>query len=1072
MLALIVSALGSGLGKALEKLLEKGVIEPALDKGLEPLRAWLTRGYDQKQDEAKLRRAIEAALKAATGTGDMEQWTKYRWVVALDQIQAKPELAAQVSAAAVEMAREEPSHVPPDLLKALKLTDDQRPALATFLFALRKGLSNLEPYAAGIRYADTLDDRHMLDGLYDRVSAIADTVTDTTHGKALRVQIVPPDTREVERPYLDNLLIEYAALSLESRTREEAVPSVDLLRLERVYIALNTTEVRFVRVSEEEQKERGRGGPTGVELKPVSLSALRVVMEARRMVLLGDPGSGKSTFAQHLCLCLAGARRNPNSQWSNHLRAGDVEAWEVDVHPLPLFIRLRLFAHDMDSLPDDPDKLGRAEHLVAYAQKEFARLGRNGLEAHLLDALENRQTLVVLDGLDEVTNSNPARTDAERRRQVAQAIQDFARRYPYSRLIVTCREKQYPRDAKGRPTAEWKLTAFSHTVIADFDPAQVKEFVVHWFAEQDARRRLPDAGDKRDSLLAALASRPELAQLAPKPILLTQMALVHTHKKLPDSRVEVYRECADLLLWEWERLRARQAGRQGQAAPDFLQTLIPGLRQDEVEDALDRAVFQAHAAGDPEIPAERILRALRDLFRDVYALAPDQAMGRAEKFILDWLNSRSGLLVPAAEDTFTVPHPSFREFMAARFLRENRLPHPDDEVVEEDWKLSGPRLVRENYDRWREVFRFAAGLDSPAEVASALNELCPEALTYAPAEVRLLLLAGEVARDVGGRMLSTRSRVGRQVVERLEYQLIHLMRDTDSTDAYPKDRPRLTAPDRLTPKTRLAAGEFLSDLGWTPPDLDDLVPVELPDDRRFWMGKYPVTNLQYARFLAAPDYADETLWRSLTIYDHKEQQRLSIGEVAWKWFQDAGGPERRPGYWAEARFGAARRLFPVVGVTWYEAAAYAAWLNGPGRAHIATPIPVAVEIRLPLESEWTLTAGGEQGDRYPWQATPQLVEADAIPGYANTTESDLNGTTPVCQYPAGMSLAQVMDMAGNVWEWQANWSDKDQDFVALRGGAGPHHLDAARVAARYHNHPRRGWDYNGFRVAGAVPVSL
>jgi hypothetical protein len=789
-IALLVSGLGTGLGLAFEKLLEKGVIDPALDKGLEPLRERLTRGYDHKKDVAGLRAAVEQAIAGTTGASQKNDWDRHRWVSALESIKEDPKLAAQVAAAAVEMTREEPSRVPPDLIKALKLSDDQRPPFAKFLFALRKGLSDLEPYAAGIRYADQLDDRHILDGLYERVSAVADTVTDTTSGKAIRVQVVAPDARELESKYLDNVLIEYGGLSLESRAREEAAPSVDPLRLERVYIALNTTDAHFVRVSEEEQKRRGRAGPAGVELKPVLLSALRAVMEARRVVLLGDPGSGKSTFAQHLCLCLAGARREPDSHWPDHLRAGDVAAWELDVHPLPLFIRLRLFAHDTDSLPDDPRQMGRAEHLVAYIQKEFARLGRSGLEAHVLAALENRQALVVLDGLDEVTSPNPARTDAERRCQVAQAIQDFARRYPYTRLIVTCRVKQYPLDATGRPTAAWKLPGFPNSVIAEFDALQVKKFVAHWFAEQHARRRLTDADDKRDSLLAAISSRPELAQLAPKPILLTQMALVHTHKKLPDSRVEVYRECADLLLWEWERLRARQVGRQGEAAQDFLQTLIPGLRRDEVEDALDRAVFQAHAAGDPEIPAERIRRALRDLFRDVYALPPDQAMGRAEKFILDWLNIRSGLLVPAAEDTFTVPHPSFREFMAARFLRENRLPHPEDEEVEEDWKLSGPRLVRENYDRWREVFRFAAGLDSPAEAAIALHELCPEQLSYEEAQVRKLLLAGEVARDVGGRTLSSRSRLGRQVAERLESHLLRLMRDTDDSRPYPDGPPR------------------------------------------------------------------------------------------------------------------------------------------------------------------------------------------------------------------------------------------------------------------------------------------
>jgi formylglycine-generating enzyme required for sulfatase activity len=1077
-LALLVSGLGAGLGAAFTKLLDKGLIDPALDTGLEALREWLKRGYNQKKDEAGLRKAVEAAIQPTGG----EAVVGTRLGRVFNALKDKPARAQLVAAAAIEMVRDDPARLPPDLLKELDLPDDQRAPFAKFLFALRNGLSGLEPYAAGIRYADQLDARHLLEGLYERVSAVADTVTETPDGKALRVQIAPiaPDARELERPYLDNVLIEYGGLSLESRTRDEAVRSDDLLRLEQIYIALNTTEARFVPVTEAEQKGRGRAGPTGVELQPAPLSALRAVMESRRLVLLGDPGSGKSTFAQHLCLCLAGARRDPHSAWPDYFRAGDVEAWELPHHPLPIFLRLRLFAHDTDSLPNDPRQMGRAEHLTAHLQKEFARLGRRGLESHLLTTLENGQALVVLDGLDEVTSpslsAHQAQPDSDRRQQVAQAIQHFARRYPYTRLIVTCRVKQYPLDAQGRPTAAWKLPELPVSVIADFGPDQVKDFLVHWFAEQRARGRLPEADDKRDSLLTALTTRPELAQLAPKPILLTQMALVHTHKKLPDSRVEVYRECSDLLLWEWERLRSRQAGRQSEAAPDFLQSLIPTLRRDEVENALDQAVFEAHAAGDPEIPAERLRCALRDLFRDVYKLPPDLALGGAEKFRLHWLNTRNGLLVPAGEDTYTVPHPSFREFMAARWLRNNSLPHPQDREIEENWKLSGPRLVHDNYDRWREVFRFTAGLDSPAEVAIALHELCPEPLDDDPAEVRKLLLAGEVARDVGGPTLSVRSKLGKQVVDRLESHLLHLLRDTDDAQPYPEDKPRFTSPNDLPPKTRLAAGELLNDLGWLPPDLDDFVHIPSTLDLRlrtsdFYLNKYPVTNLQYARFLSAPDYADESFWLSVQGFDAEGQPLKDVGQEALKWFRENGGKDRRPRYWDDARFGLSRRLFPVVGVTWYEAAAYCAWLGLHRKEYVqAVALPENLVFRLPLEDEWADAAGGATGERYPWQKDPAPMTAETMALYANTGESDLGGTTPVCMYPAGMSLAGVMDMSGNVWEWQANLYKKGESWRAVRGGSWYLVMGLARVAVRDDYHPHYDWYNLGFRVV-AAPVS-
>ncbi|MGH2523947.1 MAG: NACHT domain-containing protein, partial [Anaerolineales bacterium] len=497
-------------------------------------------------------------------------------------------------------------------------------------------------------------------------------------------------------------------------------------------------------------------------------------MESRRLVLLGDPGSGKSTFAQHLCLCLAGARLDPQGEWPGYLRAADAEGWELAFYPFPLLIRLRLFAHDADCLPDDPKQMGRAEHLLKFIQKEAVRLGRPELAGRVLELLENGDALVVLDGLDEVTHPNPARADADRRRAVAQVIGHFAHtRFPHARLLVTCREKQYPLNAEGEPAAPWKLPGFPVVKLADFDPEQIESFVAQWFDELQARGRVKDTPADRAALLAALAARRELTDLAPKPILLTQMALVHaTEGKLPDSRIKLYEKCIELLLWDWERLRAVQSGRQGETADDFLREHCRTARQAEVQAALEQAAFQAHREGDPDLPADKIRRALRQMYAELYRLTSEEAAGPVETFIARWLGGRNGLLVPAGEDTFAVPHKSFREFMAARYLRQNV-------VDEEEWKMSGPALVRADYDTWREVLRFAAGLASLPEVAHALNELCPDAPSTDPVAVRQLLLSGEIARDMGGRAISSKGgKTGRQVYVRLERHLLHLMRDT------------------------------------------------------------------------------------------------------------------------------------------------------------------------------------------------------------------------------------------------------------------------------------------------------
>ncbi|MEK7324473.1 MAG: SUMF1/EgtB/PvdO family nonheme iron enzyme, partial [Chloroflexota bacterium] len=328
-------------------------------------------------------------------------------------------------------------------------------------------------------------------------------------------------------------------------------------------------------------------------------------------------------------------------------------------------------------------------------------------------------------------------------------------------------------------------------------------------------------------------------------------------------------------------------------------------------------------------------------------------------------------------------------------------------------------------------------------------------------------------------------------------QLLHLLRDTDDSQPYPNDPPKLTSPKTLPPKTRLAAGELLDALGWTPPDLFDFVPIVDTDlgnmtdsdplnspNPLSLLARYPVTNLQYGRFLESDDYDKDYIWQNVIAFDADQKtQTRDMGDEAWKWFQENGGQERRPRYWDDPRFGASRRLFPVVGVTWYEAAAYCVWLTRHWAEELQTSGTAREQhanlklqnsnfkFRLPTEDEWKRAAGGEEGNRYPWQKTPEKVKEDKIVKYANTRESDLGGTTPVVMYPAGMSPATVMDMSGNVWEWQANLYKKGEPYRSLRGGAWYSDAKSVTASARFGDHTGY-WDDNfGFRVCAAASVS-
>jgi formylglycine-generating enzyme required for sulfatase activity len=205
--------------------------------------------------------------------------------------------------------------------------------------------------------------------------------------------------------------------------------------------------------------------------------------------------------------------------------------------------------------------------------------------------------------------------------------------------------------------------------------------------------------------------------------------------------------------------------------------------------------------------------------------------------------------------------------------------------------------------------------------------------------------------------------------------------------------------------------------------------------RPYLIGHYPVTNAQYRLFAEA----EKTGWKTAAPDDH-----------------------------------------PAVNVSWDDAAAFCKWWMVWHKAELSPDI----EIRLPTEAEWEKAARGEYGNEYPWGN-----EWDA--NKCNTGEGGPGTTTPAGAYSAagGDSPYGAADMAGNVWEWCADWFDekeyqrragkevKDPTGPAkgqthlLRGGAWNFNRGFARCAARYGGNPDNRNVTLGFRVVAASPVS-
>jgi formylglycine-generating enzyme required for sulfatase activity len=245
---------------------------------------------------------------------------------------------------------------------------------------------------------------------------------------------------------------------------------------------------------------------------------------------------------------------------------------------------------------------------------------------------------------------------------------------------------------------------------------------------------------------------------------------------------------------------------------------------------------------------------------------------------------------------------------------------------------------------------------------------------------------------------------------------------------------------RLGDMIIIPAGEFLMGEGREQHELF------LPD---YQLGKYPVTNAEYKKFIEAGGYQDKDLWT----------------EAGW---QEVGQKQTEPRYWQDARFNKPNQ--PAIGLSWYECVAYCRWLSAEmGQLY-----------RLPTEAEWEKGARGSDGRMYPWG---NKFEAHLL----NAREGDQKvcTTTPVGIYPAGISPFGVFDCAGNVWEWcatrwkkafpydacQDEWQPdylEGKNLRALRSGSWNYKAEAARCGYRFKFQPYGWTERGGFRLASPI----
>ena len=848
----------------------------------------------------------------------------------------------------------------------------------------------------------------------------------------LRRLLDEPDDAELEaatRRYLEILVEQHRYLELKGFGISDRVPlGLPLLEMfvplkARIEMPEGETWARQLKIAgrvptEEEQEAMG-------ERLSEPLPVLELLRQNDGLIILGDPGAGKTTFIKFLALVLATGQ-------GDRLGLGDL---------FPVLLPLSAYAEALEN-GDVPIP----EFIESYYQNRELLVP---LRPMLTRALEGGRALLLFDGLDEVKA-------LERRHLVVDRVKDFycTHRKAGNKLILSSRIVGY---REVRPEAE----GLAECTLVDFDEEEIGEFVDKWTlaleraASGATATSEREAAREKEELLLAVRHNPGVRTLASNPLLLTILALMKRQGVvLPERRVELYEKYVETLLKNWNL--ARGLDRRNARALDVLETLrvLAPLALWMHETSAGRGLVK-HADLENE---------LREIFAERGEKNPD---GAALELLRD-VRDHSAFLLDRGGRQYGFIHLTFQEYLAGVALAQ-RSQLSLDPVVEALASHVGE-------DAWHEVSLLTIGqigvVQQQDEVASRVLLQLIERSPGKPGEA--VTLAGEAVVDVwpGGVTPKCRDRIAAKLLETMGddagVQPVQRAAAGRVLGLVGDPRPEVTTVDGMQ-FCFVPAGPFVMGSG----DDDDMAfdqekpshELDLPYD--YWMARYPVTVAQFLEYLDAIEG------------DHESASRLRRQPSNWpatgvSWHDAIAFCE-----WLTSRLRDAGRLPEGYSVIlpsepeWEKAA----------RGGLKIPRAPMVTDSSQLGKLEVLSENPEAARMYPWgreAETNRMNFDDTSISAPNAVGAFPGGVSPYgCEEQSGNVWEWTRNLWGNDFssidkrfEYPYNIDNGSEDIKApgeilrvLRGGSAWRHRRGVRVAYRLRDFPRlRGHDI-GFRVA-------